>query len=357
MKPLGLGIIGLHHQHPRWYHPLWNNLPEYMPIAIADGDKSFLDNENFFFKLKEYTDYNELLARGDIDVVLIFLQHSLMPEAVETAAASGKHIILEKPCAADVKGVNKIADTAHRYPDVKISAPYVWRTHPVSEKIYSLIQAGTIGRITAVEGRLNAGTAQRYIRDNAPWMLKSSEGGGPMWNLGVHWIDYFRWITGQEIIGVSGVTSGPFGEPDRDIEDNAQALLSFGDGAVGILDISYSLTEDYPGKRDIYVSIRGTHGAISWTPAWQGFRDELLVFSDRESGGEDRCRKLEIVSEDIQGYGGHMAWTWLKDFARAVHENSRPLIYIDDIRKAVEVANAFYRSVKNRKREAVFYDK
>ena len=353
MKPLGLGIIGLHHQHPRWYYPLWNNLPEYIPVAIADDDKPFLDSENDFFKLKTYTDYHDLLAREDIDVVLIFLPHSRMPEAFEAAAASGKHVILEKPCAADVDGVKQIADTARRYPNIIISAPYCWRTHPVSERIHSLIQTGTIGRITAVEGRLNAGTAQRYIRDNAPWMLKSSEGGGPMWNLGVHWIDYFRWITGQEIIEVSGVTSGPHGDLVRDIEDNAQALISFEDGAVGMLDISYSLSEDYPGKRDIYVSIRGTHGALSWTPAWQGFRDELLVVSDNESGEKDRCRTLEIISKDIPGYGGHMAWTWLKDFAKAVRENGTPLVGIDDIRRAVEVADAFYRSVKSGKHESV----
>ena len=42
MNQLGLGIIGLHHQHPRWYHPLWNHLPEYKPVAIAEQDKDFL---------------------------------------------------------------------------------------------------------------------------------------------------------------------------------------------------------------------------------------------------------------------------------------------------------------------------
>ncbi len=35
MKPLGLGIIGLHHQHPRWYYPLWGHLPQYKPVAVA----------------------------------------------------------------------------------------------------------------------------------------------------------------------------------------------------------------------------------------------------------------------------------------------------------------------------------
>ena len=40
VKPVGLGIIGLHHQHPRWYHPLWSNLPQYRQIQPVLIDRS-----------------------------------------------------------------------------------------------------------------------------------------------------------------------------------------------------------------------------------------------------------------------------------------------------------------------------
>jgi predicted dehydrogenase len=353
MKPLGLGIIGLHHQHPRWYHSLWSQLPEYKPVAIAEEDEAFLLSENEFFNLDTHTDYRELLRRPDVDVVLIFLPHTRMPEAVAEAAAAGKHVIVEKPCAADVYGIEKIVETSHRCPHIKISAPYCWRMHPVSEKIYSAVRTGILGRIVAMEGRMNAGGAHRYIRDSAPWILKSSEGGGPMWNLGVHWIDYFRWMTGREIVSVCGIASGPFGQPERDIEDNAQALLTFDDGAVGILDISYSLPDSYPGKRDIYVAFRGTLGDAAWAPAWQGTRDELLLVSDHESMGDDRSQRITVTSRDIAGYGGSMAWAWLRDFAAAIRENRKPMVRIGDLRAAVYVADAFYRSLSSGKQEPV----
>jgi len=353
LKPLGLGIIGFHHQHPRWYNPLWNHLSEYSPVAVAEEDEAFLTEENEFFGLDSYTDYHDLLNREDVDVVILFLPHTQMPNAVAAAAEAGKHVIVEKPCAANVEGVQSIAETARRFPHIKISAPYVWRTHPVSEKIYSAVDSGMLGRITAVEGRLNAGGAHRYVRDNALWMLKSSEGGGPMWNLGVHWIDYFRWVTGMEIISVCGVSSGPSGEPDRDIEDNAQALLTFENGAVGILDISYSLPDSYPGKRDIYVAFRGTLGDAAWSPAWQGNTDELLLVSEHDSAGDNRCRTIEITSKDIPGYGGQMAWAWLKDFAAAIHEDREPLVGIDDLLANVRVADAYYRSVASGRCENV----
>ena len=343
MKPLGLGIIGLQHQHPRWYHPLWSHLPQYKPVAVADADKEFLASENSFFGLDTFTDYHELLHRSDVDVVIIWLAHSEMPEAVEAAAAAGKHIIVEKPCAASVEGAERIVATAQKHPEIKISAPYCWRTHSVSRKIREAIDAGLLGKIMAMEGRLNAGGAHRYIRDNSPWMLKSSEGGGPMWNLGVHWMDYFRWITGKEIVSVSGATSGPVGDPPRDIEDNAQAVLTFEDGAIATLDISYSLSDSYPGKRDIFVAIRGSLGAVAWTPAWQGNTDELLLVSEHESVGSNRCQQIQITSKDIPGYCGQMAWEWLKDFAEAIQENREPIVTPADILAAVKAADAFYK--------------
>ena len=54
-------------------------------------------------------------------------------------------------------------------------------------------------------------------------VLLRDERGGPMWNLGVHWIDYLLWLTGRKATGVYGTAVGPFGAPERQIEDSAQA--------------------------------------------------------------------------------------------------------------------------------------
>ena len=353
MKPLGLGIIGLHHQHPRWYHPLWAHLPEYEPRVIADADEAFLASETTHFGLDAVADYRAVLDRNDVDVVIVWLPHSQMPEAVADAAAAGKHVIVEKPCGADVAGVRRIVETARQHPSIKISAPYCWRTHPVSDEIRRAVDDGLLGRITAGSVRLNAGGAHRYVRDNATWMLRAAEGGGPMWNLGVHWIDYLRWITGRRVVRVSGTRTEPHGEPTRDIEDTAQGLLEFDDGATFTVEASYSIPASYPGSRDIFIALRGTLGDAVWAPAWQGFTDKLLLVSEHESVGDDRCRTLEITSQDIPGYCGEMAWRWLKDFAAAIHEDRPPIVPPDDLLGAVQVADAFYRSCRTGRAEAV----
>jgi predicted dehydrogenase len=348
-----LAFIGLHHQHPRWYFPLWANLPQYKPLAIAEADEAFLTAENAFFKLDATTDYRRVLDRKDVDVVAIWLPHSQMPAAVAAAAAAGKHVIVEKPCAADLAGARAIVETAGRHRAIKISAPYCWRTHPASAPIREAVTGGALGPITAMEGRLNAGGAWRYVRDNALWMLRAAEGGGPMWNLGVHWIDYFRWMTGQEVVSVCGVTGGPAGDPPRDIEDNAQAVLKFSGGAVGVLDISYGLSDAHPGKRDIYVSFRGHKGDVQWAPAWEGVKDEVLIVGEDAADRQPRARRVEITSRAIPGYCGHMAWSWLTDFALAVTENRPPLVSPADILAAIEVVDAFRRSVRSGRAETV----
>ena len=352
MATLGLGIIGLHHQHPRWYFPLWAHLPQYKPVAVSEADEEFLEAEKGFFGLDAVTDYRAVLGRDDVDVVIIWLPHSEMPTAVAAAAEAGKHVIVEKPCAADLAGAEAIAATAAAHPEIKISAPYCWRTHPVSVELRKAVDTGLLGDLLAMEGRLNAGGAHRYVRDNAPWMLKSAEGGGPMWNLGVHWVDYFRAVTGEEIVEVSGVAAGPWGEPAREIEDSAQALLKFESGATGILDISYTMPGSYPGVRDIFVAFRGTSGDITWAPAWEGVTDEMLLVSEAD-GVKENCQRIEITSPDIPGYCGHMAWTWLKDFADAVNEQRDPIVTPHDMLRAVQVVDAYYRSLQSGKLEKV----
>jgi len=344
VEPLGLGIIGLHHQHPRWYHPLWAYLPQYKPLAIAEPDEKFLKNENEFFKLDAYSDYRKLLEREDIDVVIIWLPHSQMPDAVEAAATMGKHVIVEKPCAANVEGAEKIMRVAKEHPQIKISAPYCWRNHPVSVKIKEIVREGLIGEITAMEARLNADGAYRYIRDNSQWMLKASEGGGPMWNLGVHWIDYMRWLTTSEVQHISGVINGPLGKPKRNIEDNSQAVMNFANGAIAMLDISYGITASYPGERDIYFAARGTLGSFSWTPVWNKSENYLDLVSEHPEV-EKHVQRIRIISRRMEGYGGQMGYNWLSNFAENILKNTQPEITPGDILAAVKTVDRFCKSL------------
>jgi predicted dehydrogenase len=70
-----------------------------------------------------------------------------------------------------------------------------WHQYPCRRKLH---------RTVGCEGRCAAGRLSPYIEGNAAWMLeKARSGGGAMLNLGVHWIDLYRWLLADEVAEVS----------------------------------------------------------------------------------------------------------------------------------------------------------
>ena len=169
--------------------------------------------------------------------------------AAVSCADRGIHILAEKPMAADSAGIRLMIDAARRS-GVVFSTPYVWRFHPVSIALRDLVRAGALGKIFGGQGLCAAGGAHRYVQGGAGWMLrKARSGGGAMHNLGVHWIDLFRWLLEDEVVEVTG-RSIHFGV-GHDVEDAALAFITFAGGAVLTLDVSYSVPDAFPGGREM----------------------------------------------------------------------------------------------------------
>ena len=346
MRTLGVGIIGLRHLHPESYVPLFEQVEETRLVAVAESDAALLAEFEQKTGAVGHRDWRALIARDDVDLVAIFLPHSACPEAAIEAAEAGKHILVEKPMAATAEGVRRMAEAAQRN-GIKLSTPYAWRYHPVSEAIRQLIQEGVLGDVVACEGRCAAGRPDRYLRGNAPWIVeKAQSGGGPMHNLGVHWIDLFRWLLKDEVVRVSGEVVHT--HPEIDVEDHAFALLRFERGAAATLDISYSVPPAYPRGRDLFIGIRGTSGVVSWSPAWGDEADELLVCSDAEAYRDAPLRRIAFQSENVDGYGGVMGLAFLRDFVRAIVENRPPAISPEDGIQALNVVEAIYRAAETK---------
>ena len=352
MTPIGLTIWGLHHQHPRWYWPLFQNLPEFKPLAVCDADAPFLARENEFFQVDAYADPAAMLGRQDVEAVLIFVPHRQMPAAVEQAVRAGKHVMVEKPMCADVAGARRVVAAAE-VTRLKVTTGYYWRYAPTARRIKEWIDQGLLGRIVHLEGRMNAQGAWRYVRDNALWMLDAAQRGGPMFNLGVHWIDLFHWWTGLEVQAVTGAINSLGGDPPRTIEDNASALLEYGGGVIGQLDISYGVPASFPLGRDFFLFVRGTKGCVQWRPSLGGEEDQVLLVSDAEAMGPGKVRRAEEQRPHVPGYCGQMGLDALCDWARSIREDRPVGVPVTDGLRAAIVADAVLRSAAERRRMAL----
>ncbi len=203
--------------------------------------------------------------------------------------------------------------------------------------------SGVLGRIVGCEGRCAAGGLHRYIDGHAPWMLqREKSGGGPMYNLGVHWIDLYRWLLGSEVTSVLG--KNVHVNQAYDIEDNSFAICTFDNGATLALDISYTVPDSFPFGRDLFLSIRGTAGCMSFAPAFEGTRQTLFVCSnDPRFGGAPR-KTMQFELEDVPGYSGSLGRDYVAEIADDVLNKRQPLIGGNDAIKALEVVEAIYRS-------------
>jgi len=342
---ISIGLLGLSHLHPPSYMSLFQAIPGTAVVAAADANPPVLGRWLQKFPMRGYADWRELLEKERLDLAVIFLPHDDCPEAAVASAARGVHVLVEKPMAASAGGVRRMIDAAEKA-GVILSTPYVWRYHPVIRQMKKFIEEGITGRIVGCVGRCAAGRLSRYIEGNAGWMLeKARSGGGPMLNLGVHWIDLYRWLLADEVSGVIGKNVRV--SQEYDIEDNSFALLTFSRGTVLALDISYTVPDSYPFGRDLYLALRGTTGVLSWSPSFEGATEHLFVCSDSGDYSQPANQHLDFELPAQPGYAGVMGLRFLADLLASVRQGTPPAITGQDGLKALEVVEAIYQSAES----------
>ncbi len=340
--PLRVGIVGLGHMHPRSYMLHFKEVADAHVTCVYEPDASLREPFCSEFGVAGYDRLDQMLAAESLDIAAIFLPHADCPDAAAACAAADVHLMVEKPMAASARGAARIVQAATEH-GVLLTTGYVWRLNPVAREIRKLVRDGAIGQIVGGEGRCAAGRLHRYIEGHAPWILqKARSGGGPMYNLGVHWIDLFRWILDDQVQEVSGRNVKI--NTSYDVEDNSFAHLRFSSGAIVAMDISYTVPDAFPHGRDLYLSIRGTRGVISWAPAYEGQHDQLFICSDHASfrGSPRVHRKYEV--QVTPGYAGYMGLAYVKGFVDAVRHRSNPVISGEDGVAALDVVEAIYRA-------------
>lgn len=346
MREIKIAIIGLRHLHPRSYMAHFEAMDGIKVVAVSERDESLRQQFAEDFKLKPYSDWKQLFEKEKIDLAAIFLPHIDCPEAALSAIGKGIHVLIEKPMTINSGSAEKIVRAA-KDKNVMVTTPYVWRYHPVVRDIKKLIDEGLLGQIIGCEGRCAAGRLNRYIEGHAEWMLDAQKsGGGPMYNLGVHWIDLFNWLLGNSVKNVLGKNVKV--NQSYNIEDNSFAILTYENETVLNLDISYTVPDAYPHGRDLFIGIRGTRGVISWSPAYEGERDELFICSDHEmfQGAPIQHRHYELAS--AAGYSGIMGLHYLREVVQAIRDKKPAPIAGEDGVTVLKIVEAIYQSAEKK---------
>ncbi|MFI4911624.1 MAG: Gfo/Idh/MocA family protein [Sedimentisphaeraceae bacterium JB056] len=349
-KKFKVAIIGLQHLHPENYMPHFVRCENTEVVAVCEQNKNLLIPFSERHGVAAYTDIDTLLDESRPDIAAIFLPHIDCEEAAIKCAQKGVHLMVEKPIAqtpAQVRNIAKAVEAA----GVSITTGYCWRYHPVVKAIKKLISQGAIGQVVSVEARLAAGKVDRYINGNAEWMLqKDISGGGPLYNLGVHWLDLLNFVLEDKVTDVCAVNMNVCDK--YDIEDGTVAMLKFAKGVVGILDTSYIVPDCYPNGRDLYIGIKGTNGVLSYAPGYEGEagsggaaqNDVLEIYSDSEKLAGSAARKMSFQLDRTPGYSGYMGRAYIEEFVDSLIKAQKPFITIEQAADVLDVVEAIYKS-------------
>jgi predicted dehydrogenase len=194
----------------------------------------------------------ELVHHPDIDAVFIASANSgHCPETV-AAAKAGKHVIVEKPMALNVREA-ELMITACAESGVKLMVGHMVRLSPLVRRVRELIVAGRIGRVKAAKAEFMYDARISHRK----WLIdRAVAGGGPVYDVGVHCFDTLRYVLGGEPSAVTG-TLWP-APTAASTEESAFVAMQFPEGVMASVFCSYTA----PFRR-VILEIIGTEGIIT----------------------------------------------------------------------------------------------
>ncbi|HEX2910716.1 MAG TPA: Gfo/Idh/MocA family oxidoreductase [Chloroflexia bacterium] len=284
-----------------------------------------------------YTDLAAFLAHPGLDVVNICVPSGEHARFGIAAARAGKHVMVEKPVEVTLEAADRLIE-ACRKAGVKLAVISQRRFEPDIQRLRTALQAGYFGKLISADVFIKWYRSQEYY-DSAPWRgTYRLDGGGALMNQGVHYVDVLQWLVGQ-VKSVRAITRTAAHEIE--VEDLALALLTFENGAVGLLEAS---TAHYPGLPE-RLEITGLNGTAVLEAGkfkvWEFKNPPEETQAKPEFGlpGETGARNADDIT-----YRGHAYQ--IADMVAAIREGREPAITGEAARKPLEIIQAIYQSAR-----------
>jgi predicted dehydrogenase len=210
-------------------------------VAVASRDKSKAAAAAAKLGVgASYGSYEELLADSSVDAVYVPLPVSMHAEWSIRAAKAGKHVLCEKPLSANAAEARTMAE-AFAARKLLLMEGFMYRFHPVTVKVKSMVDAGEVGEVRTIRASFAAGND-----DDSDIRMKPEMGGGAMRDVGCYCVNLMRLITGQEPVTVSAVAH--IG-PKSGVDESVAGALLFPSGVTGSFGCSFR--SQYDSSSDI----------------------------------------------------------------------------------------------------------
>lgn len=246
MTKIRVAAIGVGHWHSLFdaaYLKTLVGMPDVQLVGVQDSDADIVAQRAAQLGgPPTFTDYREMLATTRPDFVIALGRHSDMAASAHYLLDEGYPFLIEKPAGINAEEVRSIADKAASK-GAYAAVPLFQRLQPFVVHAKRMLAEGAFGPVSHFYFRSIRPTSARYVAWGAPWMLDPAiAGGGCLRNIGLHGIDAFLYLAGEEakVIGAQ-LSSRALGQG---IEDYATVLLRTPSGVAATIEVGNT----FPGK-------------------------------------------------------------------------------------------------------------
>ena len=316
-EKLKIGLIGVG-AISQLYANVLRDCPVGRLVAIADVRNEAVDATAETWLCKGYSSHKELAEHADCDAIILCTPPSTHVEIATFFVDRGIPLLCEKPLSTDVDSARTICDRAQSK-GVKMAMASKFRY--VDDVIHakSIISSGILGEIVLFENTFAARVDMEH-RWNSDRRIS---GGGVLIDNGTHSVDIARYLFGpiSEVLAVEGRRT-----QNIEVEDTANLFVHTASGAIGQIDLSWSLNKDI----DTYVRVYGTDGTVQI--GWQESRYRQAASSDWVTFGNGYDKLLAFRRQ-------------ITNFCNYIRGTEALLISNEDAVASVEVIQAAYDSL------------
>lgn len=345
---LKVGVIGvgsISHNHIK---PYLNNEKVEL-VALCDINEQRLTEKGKKYGVTElYTDYKELLKNEEIDAVSICTWNNTHAEISIAALEAGKNVLVEKPLSMTVEEALAVEETVKKTGKL-LQVGFVRRHGDNTNILKQFIDQGDLGEIYYAKA-----SCLRRLGNPGGWFSdKTKSGGGPLIDLGVHMIDICWYMMGRpRPVSVSGNTYSQLGNRSHienlsfykaadydptlnDVEDLANALIRFENGASLYVDVSFTLQ----AKQDeLFVKLFGDKGGAEIEP-------ELAIVTEKNNTILNVAPQIDKLSFDFERSFANE----INHFVECCLNGEESIAPVSDGVQVMKMLNAVYESSKTGK--------
>lgn len=308
-------------------------------VAICDIVRENAEDKMLKFELDPkkaaiYEDYREMLKKEKPELVAIATESGKHAGIALDCIAANCHVIIEKPIALSIADADEIIKKA-KEKGVLVCANHQNRFNKSIQEIRKAIEKNRFGKLLHGTAHIRWARDHAYY-DRAAWRGTWEQDGGALMNQCIHDIDLLRWMMGDEIDTVYGMTDRLI-HPYIEAEDLGLAVIKFKNGSYGIIE---GTTNIYPKNLEETLYIFGEKGTVKAGGEAVNIIEEWK-FADYFGDEETVKKECSENPPNVYGFGHAKLY---KNMIHAIEGKEELIADGEAGKRALELVLAIYKS-------------